>query len=50
MERKKKGKGQRASVKSRDWVMKKKERQRKQGREVKNDSRYTARRRPTPLT
>eukprot|EP01099_Mayorella_cantabrigiensis_P007798 TRINITY_DN7068_c0_g1_i1.p1 TRINITY_DN7068_c0_g1~~TRINITY_DN7068_c0_g1_i1.p1 ORF type:complete len:299 (-),score=76.18 TRINITY_DN7068_c0_g1_i1:91-948(-) len=49
-ERRKKGKaGERAPVKSRDWVMKKKERQRKQGREVKNDSKYTARRRPTPF-
>lgn len=43
-------KGQRAPIKSRDWVQKKKERQRKQGKEVKNDSKYTARRRPMPLS
>ena len=30
---------------SRDWVLRKKERQRRQGRNVKRDSKYTARRR-----
>lgn len=35
----------RTPVKSRDWVMRKKEAQRKQGRHVRNDSKYTARNR-----
>eukprot|EP01041_Mallomonas_annulata_P001096 gene1097-2130_t len=37
--------GQRAAVKSHDWVMKKKDRMRSQGKEVKTDSKYTARKR-----
>lgn len=41
---KSKGK-KRASVKSRDWVVEKKERQRRQGREVRPDSKYTGRKR-----
>jgi 18S rRNA (guanine1575-N7)-methyltransferase len=41
--RKKKGK---ASVKSKDWVLEKKERRRQEGRETRDDSKYTARRRP----
>ena len=32
-------------VKDKDWIMQKKEKQRKQGREVKNDSKYTGRKR-----
>lgn len=38
-----KGKKQRDGVKSRDWILAKKERQRKQGREVRPDSKYTGR-------
>lgn len=37
----------RSAFKDRDWVLKKKEMQRKQGKEVRPDSKYTARRRPT---
>jgi len=37
---------ERIPVKSRDWVLRKKERQRKQGRQVKRDSKFTGRRRP----
>jgi len=40
-----KGKKKRAGVKSRDWVKDKKERQRRQGREVRPDSKYTGRKR-----
>ncbi|GLE00969.1 hypothetical protein PINS_up009766 [Pythium insidiosum] len=42
---KRKGKG-REPVKAKDWVLAKKERYRKQGKTVKNDSKFTARRRP----
>lgn len=35
----------RPSVKSKDWIMQKKERQRKQGKTIKNDSKYTGRKR-----
>jgi 18S rRNA (guanine1575-N7)-methyltransferase len=35
----------RKAVKGRDWVMEKKERQRRQGREVRPDSKYTGRKR-----
>ena len=46
-----KGKGRRrnkrVSVKSREWVLNKKERQRRQGREVRKDTKYSGRRRPT---
>lgn len=38
-------KGKRKGVKDREWVQNKKERYRKQGKEVKNDSKFTARRR-----
>jgi len=45
-ERKRLGKKQkRASVKSRDWVMAKKESQRRKGREVREDTKYTGRKR-----
>jgi hypothetical protein len=37
---------ERASVKSREWIMHKKERLRKQGKKVVADSKYTGRRRP----
>lgn len=40
-----KRKGKRSAVKSRDWVKDKKERQRRQGREVRPDSKYTGRKR-----
>eukprot|EP01111_Echinosteliopsis_oligospora_P013938 TRINITY_DN513_c0_g1_i1.p1 TRINITY_DN513_c0_g1~~TRINITY_DN513_c0_g1_i1.p1 ORF type:complete len:295 (-),score=82.22 TRINITY_DN513_c0_g1_i1:45-890(-) len=36
-------KGKRAPAKSRDWVLAKKQRQREQGRDVRPDSKYTAR-------
>jgi len=36
----------RTTAKTRDWVLAKKEKQRNKGKKVKNDSRYTARRRP----
>lgn len=39
--------GERPLPKSREWIVKKKERQRKQGKEIKGDSKYTGRRRPT---
>ena len=42
--RERRERGQR-KVKDRDWVMRKKERQRKQGKHVANDSKYTARKR-----
>lgn len=42
---KKKGKGARAPVKSRDWVLQKKETQRRRGRKVRPDTKYTARKR-----
>lgn len=38
-------KGKRPAVKSKDWVKDKKERQRRQGREVRPDSKYTGRKR-----
>lgn len=34
------------SLKTKDWIEKKKERRKKQGKDVKNDSRFTGRRRP----
>jgi len=40
-----KGKKKRSGVKSRDWVKEKKERQRRQGREVRPDTKYTGRKR-----
>ena len=39
----------RVAIKSKDWVTAKKERQRKQGKEIKRDSKFTGRRRPTPF-
>lgn len=36
----------RAAVKSKDWVLEKKERRRQEGRVTRDDSKYTARRRP----
>ena len=36
----------RSAFKSKDWIIKKKERARLQGKTVKNDSKYTGRRRP----
>ena len=36
-------------VKDKSWIMKKKERQRKQGKNVKRDSKYSGRKRPTSL-
>jgi len=48
--RKKHGKGkreERVSVKSKEWILHKKDRQRRQGKEVKPDTKYTGRRRPT---
>ncbi|KDO22709.1 hypothetical protein SPRG_11023 [Saprolegnia parasitica CBS 223.65] len=44
---KKARRGNRDMPKNRDWVMAKKDRYRKQGKEVKNDSKFTARRRPS---
>ena len=35
-----------AGVKSKDWVLEKKERRRQEGRATRDDSKYTARRRP----
>eukprot|EP00742_Colponemidia_sp_Colp-10_P003228 GILJ01003438.1.p1 GENE.GILJ01003438.1~~GILJ01003438.1.p1 ORF type:complete len:295 (-),score=30.53 GILJ01003438.1:280-1113(-) len=37
--------GKRKNIKSKDWIQDKKERQRRQGKEVRNDSKYTGRRR-----
>jgi len=37
---------QRESIKSRNWILNKKERQRRQGKEVREDNKYTGRRRP----
>jgi len=37
--------GSRPSVKSREWIQNKKERQRKQGKNVVHDSKYTGRKR-----
>lgn len=34
-----------AAYKSRDWILKKKQRQRKQGRDVRKDTKYTGRKR-----
>lgn len=42
--------GSKKSRNMRDWVLAKKDRQRKQGKDVRKDSRYTARRRPTSMT
>eukprot|EP00826_Nyctotherus_ovalis_P049119 TRINITY_DN587_c0_g1_i15.p1 TRINITY_DN587_c0_g1~~TRINITY_DN587_c0_g1_i15.p1 ORF type:complete len:206 (+),score=72.10 TRINITY_DN587_c0_g1_i15:375-992(+) len=44
-----KGKKDRSDFKSRDWIMKKKERARLQGKSIKTDSKYTGRRRPAAL-
>jgi 18S rRNA (guanine1575-N7)-methyltransferase len=44
--RRRRAKG-RAPIKGRDWVIAKKERRRRQGRPVKADSKYTARKRPS---
>lgn len=41
-----KGKVDRSAFKSRDWIMKKKERARLQGKKIKTDSKYTGRKRP----
>jgi len=41
----KKGKKHRVAVKRRSWVLEKKERQRRQGRDVREDSKYTGRKR-----
>jgi 18S rRNA (guanine1575-N7)-methyltransferase len=35
-----------APKKSRDWILEKKERRRRQGRETREDSKYTGRKRP----
>ena len=43
--KKRKSEKARPSVKSKDWVVMKKETQRKQGKEIKSDSTYTGRRR-----
>lgn len=43
----KSGKTERALPKSKEWIVKKKETQRSHGKEVKSDSKYTARKRPT---
>ncbi|PRP76919.1 hypothetical protein PROFUN_06197 [Planoprotostelium fungivorum] len=43
-----KKKGKRSSVKDRDWVIKKKESQRKKGKDVRPDTKYTARKRSGP--
>lgn len=40
-----KGKKKRVGVKTRDWVLEKKERQRRQGREVRPDTKYSGRKR-----
>jgi len=40
-----KGRKQRVPVKSRDWVLEKKARQRRQGRDVRPDTKYTGRKR-----
>jgi 18S rRNA (guanine1575-N7)-methyltransferase len=42
----KKKRDSKVSFKSKDWILKRKERQRKQGREVRPDTKYTGRRRP----
>lgn len=43
--RKRKGKGKRAPPKDRNWVLAKKERMREQGKKVRQDNKYTARKR-----
>mmetsp|Transcript_29826 Transcript_29826/g.76987 ORF Transcript_29826/g.76987 Transcript_29826/m.76987 type:complete len:282 (-) Transcript_29826:300-1145(-) len=43
--KKKKGKNEGPSFKSRKWIMDKKDRQRKQGKEVRNDTKFTGRKR-----
>jgi len=45
----KKGKSDRTSFKSKDWIVKKKERARLQGKTIKSDSKYTGRKRPAAL-
>ena len=49
---KKRGQGRESKVKfkSRDWVLHKKESQRKQGRNVRPDSKYSGRKRPLSFT
>lgn len=42
-------KGKREAVKSRDWVLAKKEKQRSRGLDVREDSKYTARKRKDKL-
>lgn len=42
-------KGKRAGVKSRDWILQKKEQQRRRGLEVRPDSKYTGRKRREKL-
>lgn len=44
-----KGGGKRKGVKSRDWVLAKKEQQRRRGLDVREDSKYTARKRKDKL-
>ena len=46
---KKRAERERAPLKSRNWVLAKKESQRKQGKDVRTDTKYTARRRPESL-
>jgi 18S rRNA (guanine1575-N7)-methyltransferase len=41
------GRKERVAPKSVDWIKKKKEKHRRLGKEVKNDSKYSGRRRPT---
>jgi len=41
---------ERSIFKSKDWILNKKDRQRKQGKEVRSDSKYTGRKRPTSFT
>lgn len=49
-QRKGKGKkGKRAGLKSRDWILQKKEQQRRRGLEVRPDSKYTGRKRREKL-
>jgi len=45
----KKSKKHRPKVGTKEWVVNKKDRQRRQGKEVRPDSKYTGRRRPTPF-
>lgn len=48
-ETKQRTRGKRVSVKSRDWILQKKERDRKRGKEVRPDSKYTGRKRKSAL-